>query len=325
MEKLTVVIPTYNRANYLKEAIQGILNQSFKDFKLIILDNASSDNTTDIVKTFKDERISYIKNEKNIGMISNLNKAIEICETEYLIICHDDDIAEDTLLEKELNIIDSDPDISIVASNVKLIDGKGIIKKERVVKLHEDKIFNQKEYIKALILKGNFLCFPTVMFRLKVLKDNNLRFREEVGPACDAYLWLELNLLPFKFYLISEPLYRYRMHSEQISKQKNIKMQLMFYDKLKPFLTKNGFADSVSRVAHRYYFGIMNGIIEQTIFNGLTKEQYKIYKDKMKLLGIKRQFKIGNIEIKLYSKLFLMKIAPKLLLKLLNLKRGVKK
>ena len=325
MTKLTVAIPTYNRANYLKEAIQGILNQTFKDFKLIILDNGSSDNTYEVVKSFKDDRITYIKNEKNIGGIGNLNKAIEICETEYLIICHDDDIAESTLLEKEFNIIDNDPNVSLVASHVKLINENGEIIDDKSRNITKDKIINQKEYIKLNLLSETILPCPTVMLRTAILKDNNLRFREDVGPAADTYLWFELNLLQFKFYFIGESLYKYRIHSEQDSQKNALELWFKFYIMLKPFLVENGFEDIIPKVSHRFYVNIMNTLIEKYIFGSLTRDEFRLYVKKAKKLGIKKRFLVTNREIKIYFKLFLMRISRKLLIRILNVKRGNKK
>ena len=90
--KVTVAIPTYNRAHYLPEAIESVLAQTFQDFELLILDNASTDNTPELVKSFKDERIRYVRNQTNIGMFGNCNKALELARGEYVIIFHDDDI-----------------------------------------------------------------------------------------------------------------------------------------------------------------------------------------------------------------------------------------
>ncbi|MCL5276200.1 MAG: glycosyltransferase [Deltaproteobacteria bacterium] len=324
MDKLTVVIPTYNRAQYLKKAIQGVLEQSFKDFRLIILDNNSSDNTATIVKSFDDARIHYIKNEKNIGSIENLNKAIELCETEYLSIPHDDDIMKKEFLERELQILESNQNISVVATNAEIIDENGNVIGNKLLNYNNDRVFATHEYSRNSLLGSDisfFLPCPTVMFRTNILKKYKLRFKEEMMLMADAFLWLELNTLPFEFYWVADPLYMYRFHCGQESKQSFIISRINFFDKLKPFLIKNDLANLIPAVAHGYYLFITNNLIEETLFHGLTNEQYKIYKDKMNAAGITMQYKIGCKEIKLYFKILLMKISPNILRTILRLKR----
>src|SRR5689334_23136615 len=89
--KVTIAIPTYNRANFLKEAIESCLKQTFRDFELLVVDNASDDKTEDVVRSFKDNRISYHRNDKNLGIIGNWNKSIDLAKGELLMILGDDD------------------------------------------------------------------------------------------------------------------------------------------------------------------------------------------------------------------------------------------
>ena len=77
MIKIDVIIPTYNRADYLKMAIDSVLDQTYKNFNLYVLDNCSTDHTSKLLKTYSANQLTYIKNEENIGFIGNLNKALE--------------------------------------------------------------------------------------------------------------------------------------------------------------------------------------------------------------------------------------------------------
>lgn len=97
----SIVIPTYNRANYIKRAIHCVLRQSFKDFEIIVVDNNSKDNTQLIVKNFENEKIFYFKNKKNIGAIANIKKAIQYAKGKYIMLHGDDDfiIDDDTLIQ----------------------------------------------------------------------------------------------------------------------------------------------------------------------------------------------------------------------------------
>ena len=89
--KLTVGIPTYNRSGLLREAIESVLAQTFTDFRLIVSDNASDDDTAEVVRSFGDERIEYARSEHNIGAIGNFNRLIELADTEFLMLLPDDD------------------------------------------------------------------------------------------------------------------------------------------------------------------------------------------------------------------------------------------
>ena len=90
--KVSVCIPTYNRPDFLRQAIESVLAQTFSDYELIISDNASEDSTTDLISSFKDRRIIYIRKEKNIGAIDNFNSCLAAAKGEYITIFHDDDI-----------------------------------------------------------------------------------------------------------------------------------------------------------------------------------------------------------------------------------------
>ena len=106
----SIAIPTYNRANYLKRALTCILCQNFEDFEIIIFDNNSKDNTQAIVKKFKDKRILYIKNKRNIGAIANIKKIIRYAKGEYVILHGDDDfIIDNKMLAQAYNLLKKRP------------------------------------------------------------------------------------------------------------------------------------------------------------------------------------------------------------------------
>ena len=90
--KVSVVVTTYNRAHIVTEAIESILNQTFGDFELIIVDNYSNDNTEEVIKSYKDERIKYFKNRNNGIIAVNRNYGISKAQGEYIAFCDDDDL-----------------------------------------------------------------------------------------------------------------------------------------------------------------------------------------------------------------------------------------
>ena len=122
--KASVLIPVYNGAPFIKEAVESILNQSFTDFELILLNDASPDNSEEIIKIFKDARIRYYRNEKNLGISASRNKLMTLARGEYLIVMDDDDISLPNRLEEQIKFMDSRTDVSMAGSWCELFSGK---------------------------------------------------------------------------------------------------------------------------------------------------------------------------------------------------------
>lgn len=261
MPKVTVAIPTYNRAHYLKEAIESVLNQTYTDYELLVVDNASTDNTEEVVKSFNDKRIKYIKNETNIGMVNNWNKCIDLAQGEYLIIFHDDDIMKPELLEKEVEILERDNNTVLVAANIDLIDKVGKTLRKNNFNIYEDIIFNQYEFIKKKYTNNINLPCPTIMYRLLYIKKNKIRFNEEVGLACDTYMCFEINLLPNKLYLLREPLLKYRIHDNQESYKNFLDMHLTLYEKIAELLVDNNLIDILFSIKNAFIDIILNNLM----------------------------------------------------------------
>lgn len=207
--KVSVCIPTYNRSQYLREAIESVLMQSFTDFELIICDNASVDDTSEIVNSFSDVRILYHRNPKNIGSFKNHNLCLKLAKGEYITIFHDDDIMEPENLIQKVSFLDVNSNISLVSSNVNIIDENG-----NHVRVYWDKnidhndLKNTKSYFERLFLEGNHIIFSSVMIR-KVCVDFIGEF-EEI-PYCDWEYWMRVSLFYDLAYL-KEPLLKYRSH-----------------------------------------------------------------------------------------------------------------
>ena len=97
---ISVVMPLYNGEKYLKEAINSILEQTYSDFELLLIDDASSDRTEEIIRSYKDDRIVYIKNEQNLGLIKTLNKGLDLAKGEFIARMDQDDISAPTRFDE---------------------------------------------------------------------------------------------------------------------------------------------------------------------------------------------------------------------------------
>src|SRR5215208_1230842 len=123
--KVSVCVPTYNRAPLLKNFLTSILNQTFTDYEVLVADNASTDNTPDVVRSFNDPRIRYQRHATNIGPFANMNYLIGEAAGRYICIVHDDDVYFPTFLERESSMLDRNPRAGMVHCAVYEVDGAG--------------------------------------------------------------------------------------------------------------------------------------------------------------------------------------------------------
>ena len=207
MPRVTVLMPVYNVEKYVSEAINSILNQTFTDFELLILDDCSTDGTAEIIRSFSDPRVRYVKQKKNVGLADNLNTGIELSETEYLARMDGDDISVASCLEKQIRFLDAHPEVGVCGAGFRFFGTKN------------DTIFfpEKNEEIKAEQLFGCGVIQP--MLRRKILIDNNLRYKTSAFPAEDYRLWAEF-LRVAQAHTLQEVLFHYRMHAGQISTEK---------------------------------------------------------------------------------------------------------
>lgn len=160
MPKVSIVISTYNRAHMVGRAIKSVLNQTYQDFEVIIVDDASTDNTEEVVKSFNDERLRYIRHEVNSGgHAAPQNTGIEIARGEYIAFLDDDDEWLPEKLEKQVNKFKSVlPDVGVIYCGIaNIVEETGRVLQERMPTSRGD-IFNT-------MLRGVFVAFPTVLVR----------------------------------------------------------------------------------------------------------------------------------------------------------------
>ena len=134
MEPLvSVCIPAYNNAEYIKDTIDSILNQTYQNIELVIVDDNSKDNTYELIQKIGDERIKLYHNDKNLGMSGNWNRCLSLCTGKYAkLVCADDILSPDAL-KREVDALEANPTAVIAESDTKLIDlngkGKGFYKR----------------------------------------------------------------------------------------------------------------------------------------------------------------------------------------------------
>lgn len=214
MPKVSVLMPVYKTSEkYLREAIESILSQTFEDYEFLILDDCPEDDREEIVRSYKDKRIKYYKNEKNLGITPSRNKLIDMAKGEYLAVFDHDDVSLPERFQKQVQYLDEHQDVGVVSSNVKSLV-KGWISANPI----DD--YN----IKMALIRICAMSHSASMIRKSVLINNNIRYEERFSPAEDYALWCRL--IPFtNFYNIPDVLFHYRDHAENTSHKQEAKMQ----------------------------------------------------------------------------------------------------
>lgn len=203
--KASVIIPVYNAEKYVAQSVQSILDQSFKDFELIIVNDCSTDSSLEIIKKINDPRIKILDLAENIGNASAMNKGIEIASGEYIFRMDSDDIAMPSRLEKQIKYMDEHPNCAVCGSWVKFFEGSEVLKNYP----------QSSEEIKANLLFLNCLAHPSVAIRKKFLDESGLLYTNEFPHAEDYDLWTKISKIA-EIHNIPEVLLDYRIHKNQI-------------------------------------------------------------------------------------------------------------
>lgn len=215
MPKLTVVIPTYNRPEYLAECLDSIAKQTFTDFDLYILDNASTSDYGPVLERYADMGFEYIRHAENIGAYANHAKAIEIAmSAEYAVVFHDDDLMHPRMLEWECAVLDGDDGLAWVASeDAAFENGKPIPYGVWDGAVGSAEVFDEPAPLVRLLLEGAQLNFGSVMYRSRVAAQEHSD-TETFSSLADRPLLLEMAKRS-RVALIREPLVLYRHHAGQ--------------------------------------------------------------------------------------------------------------
>lgn len=207
---ISVVMPVLNGEKHLTEAIRSILDQSFGDFELIIINDGSTDKTEEIIKSFNDPRIVYVKNPTNLGLSKSFNIGIKQAQGEYIARMDADDIALPNRFEKQLAFLTSHSDINVLGSAIWRIDDVG-------QKLGISRKALEPQALKWQSLFSTPLFHPTVMARTKILKQNP--FDENLHNSEDYELWSRLLFEKgCQLANLPEPLLMYRVFSSSFTK-----------------------------------------------------------------------------------------------------------
>lgn len=220
--KVSVLTPIYNtNPAHLREMIESILNQTFTDFEFLILNDSPENTELDkVVKSYKDKRIKYYKNDKNLGITQSRNKMLKLSRGEYIAVFDHDDISVPTRLEQEVAYLDANPEVGVVSGWLQYFGD-------------EDKILKNPEHdltIRMFLTQNCSVAHTAAMIRKSVLIENGIVYESFYSPAEDYRLWARLMEVTH-FYNIQQVLVKYRWYQSNTS-NKNAKAMGLYGEEI---------------------------------------------------------------------------------------------
>lgn len=217
---VSVLVPTYNRAALLKQAIDSVLLQTFGDFELVVSDNASTDHTEELVKSYSDQRIVYSRSARNIGWHGNMNRCLALAKGEYLTFLPDDDLMMPENLERKVDILRRYPNVGMVHSRFHMIDQSGKMIRESTNWGHgpernADAVESGHVFLKRMLTGYCEVNLPTALFR-KAVYVRLGGFTDGLSHADDFEYWMRLAVF-FDIAYLASPLIKWRWHAGSLT------------------------------------------------------------------------------------------------------------
>ena len=217
MPKVSVIIPTYNCAHYLEQAIESAMNQTYRDLEIIVLDDGSTDNTSEVVRKYG-TNIRYIR-QANAGLPAARNRAIESSSGEFLAFLDSDDWWELSKLAKQVPLLEDDPQVGLVYTDLRVVHDDG----EIIPSFLASRPLATSGYVFDRLLQSGFILPSTVLMR-RVCLDQVGMFDESMRSHEDIELWLRI-CQKWKVALINEPLTHRRQGDANMTSNDNLKTE----------------------------------------------------------------------------------------------------
>jgi glycosyltransferase involved in cell wall biosynthesis len=213
---LSVCIPIYNPEHYFVAAVESILEQDFRDYELLIVDDCSTQPVAEVIEQFQDSRIRFVRNDANLGLPTNWNRCIELASGELITILHQDDVMLPGNLGQKVALLQQQPTVGLVYSDILRIDAGGaIIGGHWLPQPSEDFVAPGVELFRIIAETGNPIMCPAVMVRSECyhrvgMFDTSLPFNT------DHHMWMRI-ALAYDIAYVARPLVAYRYHDTQAS------------------------------------------------------------------------------------------------------------
>lgn len=279
---VSVIMPVYNGEGFLRVAIDSILNQSYNNFEFIILNDGSTDSTEQIILSYNDKRIKYVKNEINLKLIKTLNKGISLSKGKYIARMDADDISLPTRFEEQIRVFNENSSIDIVSINSLFINENGTKISKNI------RPYLSKNMIKYLSPFESIINHPSVMIKSDILKEYKYIDNITVEHIEDFDLWNRLFFNNYSAYIITDPLFLYRINSNSINHSyKEIQQERLF------------------NLSQKYLFQNVGYSISEKNLNYIIGNEYSlslVYKELNKYLSyMRKNISLSNGEIAEYE------------------------
>ena len=263
--KVSVLMSVYNGEKFLSEAVESILNQTFRNFEFLIIDDGSTDTSFQILSTYaaQDERVRIVRNDENVGLTRSLNKGLELSNGEYIARMDSDDISLPERLSSQVDFLDKRQEIAVVGSGIQIIDENSTVVGSRFPK-------NDNTFLKRnLILKNSAFAHSSVMFRKDVVMktggyDNDFRY------AQDYELWSRISE-NHSIGTIEKPLIQWRAIPDNISASKRTEQLECILQVSKLNINKAFPEVEVDLSAYENIFLSVHGIVERYVEGDLDR------------------------------------------------------
>ena len=212
--RISVIMPVYNNAEYLKEAIDSILEQTFTDFELVAVNDGSKDGCDAILEHYAkiDSRVHVVHHKQNAGLVASLNDGIAASKGEFIARMDGDDVSFPRRFEQQMAIFNAQPDVVLVAGGFEVIDEEGEFLYREVVPA------NDRDIKRSMLLR-NPIAHGSVMFR-RAAYDAVGPYTNDYGPTEDFELWMRLRTAG-AFAGLEATIFRWRVNSKGITKNNN--------------------------------------------------------------------------------------------------------
>lgn len=224
MPKVTFLLPAYNAESYISETLDSLLNQDYKDYDILVIDDGSTDNTYEVISHFNSNKIKLIRNESNLGLIKTLNKGLSLIQSKYIARIDSDDLCMTNRLDRQVSYMDSNSNCGVCGSSIQYFPSAFTLK----LPVNDSRI-------KFDLIFRNAIAHPSVMLRNSVLQ--NFKYSEYFPNAEDYELWTRM-APQTRFFNLPEVLVKYRIHNNQISSRNSEKQSIISKEIRKIYLQK---------------------------------------------------------------------------------------
>ncbi len=270
---VSILMPVFKTAPYLREAMDSMLSQTFKDFELIVLNDCSPDNAEEILDIYNDPRIVRYKGEKNAGLSNVLNVGIGMARGKYIARMDSDDISLPNRLQIQVDYLETHPEVDLVSVGMRLFGAK---EGTWIRELNPEKVKIEAMFHSPVLHASS-------VWRKDAFERQGLRFRQEMVPAEDYDLWTRAMLKGLKLVNLPEVLYEYRIHEAQATVQtdktaaKSREVQMAYLQEALPSLSDKNREAFPKRLWPVFFANLRDGFFDK---KWLAKRLYKMSKNR---------------------------------------------